>query len=262
MGDPTQIHQIVMNLCTNAYQAMANESGTLGVVLKNREIESGHTGLPAGSYVMMEISDTGCGIPEENLASIFEPYFTTKERGEGTGLGLSVCQGAVKSMSGEIFVKSEPGEGTRFSIFLPVLKGYENHRRRLEEETLPRGSESILFVDDEIPISKMARRTLENLGYHVAVFNDSQAALDAFSADPGAFDLMITDMTMPGMTGDLLSREVKAIRPDIPVILSTGYSRKISAREAEEQDIDAFLRKPVAQNDLAETVRRLLDRAI
>ena len=264
MGNATQIHQILMNLCTNAAHAMEKGGGILEVTLKDSAIDnSTHRkilNLKQGNYIEIKVSDTGMGIAPEIIDSIFEPYFTTKGPGEGTGLGLAVVHGIVESCGGKITVDSKLENGTTFTIYLPIT-GERRADRPYESEKLPSGTESILFVDDEAPLSKMGSQILERLGYQVAVRTSSVEALELFRTKPNDFDLVITDMTMPNMTGDDLAIELMKIRPDIPVILCTGYSIKISDDLAAQIGIKAFAYKPVVKADLAKTVRKVLDEA-
>ena len=230
MGNPSQVHQLFMNLCTNAAQAMEDTGGILEVGLTDVELNE-QSSLPqlelkSGNYMKVTVSDTGPGISPDIIGSIFEPYFTTKGVGEGTGMGLALVHGIVESYGGKITVDSELGKGTVFSIYLPITKKREDHRP-YEKEKLPSGTERILFVDDELPIAKMGSQILERLGYQVTVRTSSVEALELFRSKPDDFDLVITDMTMPNMTGDELAMELIAFRSDIPVILCTGYSKKI-----------------------------------
>jgi PAS domain S-box-containing protein len=264
MGNQTQLHQIMMNLCTNAAQAMAEKGGILEVTLQDvavdRNFEYPNLDLTHGDYIEIGVSDTGTGIAPETLVSVFEPYFTTKETGSGTGLGLAVVHGIVESYGGKITVDSQLGKGTTFTIYLPVTqKRREEHK--YETELLPTGSETILFVDDETPIVKMGAQVLEQLGYKVTTLTSSKDALELFKSTPKKFDLVITDMTMPKMTGDKLAIELMKICPDIPVILCTGYSKTITDEIANEIGIKAFTYKPVVKADLANTVRKVLDEA-
>ena len=264
MGNSTQIHQILMNLCTNAAHAMENKNGTLDVRLKDITVDgtkNWHTSdIKLGDYIEIKVSDTGTGIQPEIIKNIFEPYFTTKATGEGTGMGLAMVHGIVESYNGKIVVDSAFGEGTIFTICLPVIK------KRIgdslyESDVLPSGTERILFVDDEDPIAKMGGQILSQLGYSVTTRTSSIEALALFKAKPNYFDLVVTDMTMPHMTGDVLATELMIIRPDIPVILCTGYSKKISDKTALENGIKAFAYKPITKADMAKTVRKVLDEA-
>jgi PAS domain S-box-containing protein len=264
MGNPTQIHQIMMNLFTNAAFAMEESGGLLTVSLKDTIIEKrvgeGKIGLKEGRYVELSVSDTGTGIPPEFIDSIFEPYFTTKGSGEGTGMGLAVVYGIVESYGGKITVGSTYGKGTTFTIYLPASQK-RNPQRQCKNEPLPTGTERVLFVDDEAPIAKMGALCLEGFGYSVTIRTSSLEALELFRANPNRFDLVITDMTMPNMTGDKLSVELMKIRPGIPIILCTGYSKKISDATASKLGIRAFAYKPVVKADLVKTVRKVLDEA-
>ena len=261
-GDPTQVHQILMNLCTNAAHAMEEEGGILSVGLTDVRLDAGFTktydNLKPGTYLKLTISDTGSGIPPEVRESIFEPYFTTKAPGEGTGLGLATVHGIVMNCGGEITVDSEVGKGSAFTVYWPITKK-STEGRAFQAEVLPTGSERILVIDDEPPIAKMSGQILERLGYSVTTRTSSLEALELFRSKPQDFDLVITDMTMPNMTGDRLAIELMKIRPDIPVVLCTGYSKNISEESASEIGIKAFICKPTGKADLAKTVRKVLD---
>jgi PAS domain S-box-containing protein len=264
LGNPSQIHQLFMNLCTNAAQAMEEAGGVFEVGLKDVEIDNTFSltqfDLKPGNYMKVTVSDTGPGISPDIIDSIFEPYFTTKGVGEGTGMGLAMVHGIVKNYSGEITVDSELGKGTTFLIYLPITKKRDAYRP-YEQGDLPSGNERILFVDDELPIAKMGSQLLERLGYRVTVRTSSVEALELFRSKPDDFDLVITDMTMPNMTGKELAMELIAFRSDIPVILCTGYSKNISDETAAEIGIKAFAYKPIVKADLARTVRKVLDEA-
>jgi CheY-like chemotaxis protein len=217
--------------------------------------------LPPGPYLKLSIRDTGKGIHPEIMGKIFEPYFTTKELGRGTGLGLSVIHGIVKSHQGAITCSSALNEGSTFDIFLPMIASKSSKSAYEIKKPLPGGSERILFVDDEMILADMAVRMLSSRGYTVVPKTGSLDALELFRKDPGGFDLVITDMTMPGMRGDRLTEELIAIRKDIPVILCSGYSEHISEARAKEIGIREFIMKPLDMRTLTETVRRVLDQS-
>jgi PAS domain S-box-containing protein len=261
-ANPSQIHQIIMNLCTNAGYAMRENGGVLEVNLENVELDSSFTDLypniEPGSYLKIRTSDTGSGIPSQVLGRVFEPYFTTKEKGEGTGLGLAVAYGIVESYGGTITVLSVPGEGTTFDIYLPVTHEEQKQVEEIEGP-MPTGTENILFVDDEEAIGRIAERMLGNLGYTVVVKTSSMQALGLFKTEPHRFDLVITDMTMSDMTGDKFAKEMMKIRSDIPVILCTGYSEHISEDKAKAMGIKAFIMKPFVMRDLAKIIRKVMD---
>jgi two-component system, cell cycle sensor histidine kinase and response regulator CckA len=263
LADPTQIQQIIMNLCTNAGQVMEAEGGTLTFTLDSVELDTQFVTvagvLPPGQYVRMQVRDTGPGIPPEIMERLFDPFFTTKGVGEGTGLGLAVVHGIVQDRKGGIIVESEEGLGTTFSIYLPA-SGIESVEVTVDQKKdLPRGTERILFVDDEPMIMKLGQHMLERQGYMVEARASGTDALECFRQDPHRFDLVVTDMTMPGLRGDRLAEEIMAIRPDIPVILCTGYSKQISKEKAREIGVRAFVMKPLTQHELASTVRKVLD---
>jgi PAS domain S-box-containing protein len=260
-ADPTQIHQVLMNLCTNAAHAMNGKDGVLQISLSNVELD--HAALEMapdlipGSYLKLSVRDTGHGIAPDAYEKIFDPYFTTKKKEEGTGLGLAVVQGIVKSHNGAVTVDSEVGKGTTFHVYLPVIM----RKITAEEEIstpLPMGHESILFVDDEQPLVEIGKQMLQRLGYTVATRTSSVEALELFKANPDRFDLVITDIVMPNMTGETLAEKMMGIRSDIPVILCTGYSEKITRKDASEMGIQSFLMKPLVMRDLATTVRQAL----
>ncbi|MDA8137637.1 MAG: ATP-binding protein [Desulfobacteraceae bacterium] len=262
MADPTQIHQVVMNLCTNAGQAMSARGGVLGIELETVAIDADfahrHPGLTPGAHVKLTISDTGHGIPADLIERIFDPFFTTKQRGKGTGMGLAVVHGIVKSYGGVVTVLSHPGEGTVFNVFLPTVE-----RRSVQavrpEKAVPRGNERILFVDDEESLATLGKTMLGSLGYQVTATCSSVEALSLFRNDPDQFDLIITDLTMPKISGDQLALECMKIRPDIPVVLCTGYSAAIDQTTAMAMGIRAFVNKPVLLRQISETIREVLD---
>jgi PAS domain S-box-containing protein len=262
MGNSTQVHQILMNLCTNAAYAMQDRGGILELTLKDVVIDGASTpnnsGLKPGSYIEIKVSDTGTGIPAEIIDSIFTPYFTTKPPGEGTGMGLSMVHGIVESYAGRITVESEMEKGSIFKIYLPICKQKaKNHQYESRES--PSGNERILYIDDEIPIVKMGGQFLERLGYSVTTRTSSVEALELFRSKLNDFDLVITDRTMPNITGDKLAIELMKIRPDIPIILCTGYG--IQTPDVSNIGIKAIAYKPIVMTDLAKTVRDVLDAA-
>jgi PAS domain S-box-containing protein len=262
LADPTQIHQILMNLCANAGHAMQPQGGILKVQLSNVEIDAGfserHPNISPGPHLKLTVSDTGHGLADNLMERIFDPYFTTKGKGEGTGLGLAVVHGIVKSHGGEITVKSETGEGTTFRVYLPVIKR-KAKPEHVNYTPIPEGDERILFVDDEKILVNIGKLMLERLGYKVTISTSSTEALNTFSFTPDEFDLVITDMTMPNMTGDRLARKLIEIRPDIPIILCTGFSELITRERAVDIGIRDFLMKPLSVKSLAKTVRKVLD---
>lgn len=264
MGNPTQVHQILMNLCTNAAHAMENDGGILEIKLTETTIDrtanNSLPGLGIGDYIELIVSDTGTGIASDIIDTIFDPYFTTKKPGEGTGMGLAMVEGIVDSYGGSISVVSSPGDGTTFTIFLPITNK-RKASRPYKSQVLPSGSERILFIDDEVSITNIGSQILKRLGYLVTTRTSSVEALALFKSKPDDFDLVVTDMTMPDMTGDVLAVELMKIRPDIPIILCTGYSKKISDQAATEIGIKAFAYKPIVKADLAKSVRKVLDKA-
>jgi len=260
MGNATQVHQVLMNLFTNAAYAMEVSGGVLTVGIKDANLDKKDApiGMKAGDYVEIKVSDTGSGIAPEIIDSIFEPYFTTKGLGEGTGMGLAMAHGIVESHGGKIAVESLLGKGTTFSIYLPITNKHNGAGEYVAKQ-LPGGIETILLGDDEAPIVKMGKQILQRLGYTVITRTSSLAALELFRAKNEEFELVITDMTMPDMTGDKLAVELMKIRPDIPVIMCTGYSKGISDEIASQIGIKAFAYKPMIMADLAKTIRDVLD---
>ncbi|NNL76758.1 MAG: response regulator, partial [Desulfobacterales bacterium] len=262
LADPTHIHQILMNICTNAGHAMRDKSGVLEVKLENIELDadftSGHRDMKPGLYLNLTVSDTGQGMSPQVLGRIFDPFFTTKEPGEGTGMGLSAVHGIVGSHGGAITAYSKPGQGATFKVYLPIIEmGQEPEKRT--EGPIPTGTEHILFVDDEPALVDLGKRILESLGYEVTTRTSSFEALQLFKAKPQSFDLVITDMTMPNMTGDDLAKELIQINPEIPVILCTGYSARINQEQAIAMGIRAFAYKPVLRKEIAKTIRKVLN---
>ncbi len=261
--DPTQIHQVVMNLCTNAYHAMRIKGGILGVSLYELKIGPDdyqtHFQLKQGDYLKLEVSDTGRGINDKLLEKIFEPYFTTKEKGDGTGLGLSVVHGIIKSLHGHIAVYSELEIGTTFHIYLPIVESKTKNQDTTLKEEMPKGTENILIVDDEESILRFEKSLLEKLGYNVTATIFASEALKIFQSNPNNFDLVITDMTMPKMTGAELIKKLNEYRPGIPTILCTGFSEIMSADRAKALGINKYITKPIVMINFAKTVRDVLD---
>ena len=262
MADPAQIHQVLMNLCTNAGHAMQEKGGILKIDLADvrldSEFASKHPGIKPGTFLRLTLSDTGHGMPPDIMDRIFDPFFTTKEKGEGTGLGLAVVHGIVNSLKGIITAYSDPEKGTTFNIFLPVMER-EAMREKSVEKSLLTGTERILFIDDEPPLLDLGKKILESLGYKVEIRSSAVEALELFKAHPERFDLVITDMTMPKMTGEQLSEQMMAVRPDIPVILCTGFSAKMDEKKARAMGLRAFVFKPILKRDIAEAIRKVLD---
>ncbi len=264
MGNATQLNQIFLNLCTNAAQAMEVDGGVLTITLRDITVSSFEisplAGLLPGRYIEITVADTGVGIAPEIIESIYDPYFSTKQPGEGTGLGLAMVHGIIESYQGKISVASKKGEGTVFTVYLPSTEKREPYPV-YETRELPMGNERILLVDDEAPIVRMESQILKRLGYHVTTRTSSLDALELFRSQPAKFDLCISDMTMPNMSGDKLAVELMKIRPDLPVILCSGYSKRMSEEMASRLGIRAYAYKPVVKADLARTVRKVLDEA-
>lgn len=263
LADLTLINQVLMNLYTNAAHAMREKGGVLEVSLVNMIIEDKeavlHHDLTAGEYVLLSVRDTGNGIKTEDIHRIFDPYFTTKGVGEGTGMGLAAAYGTIRSYGGTISAVSQPGKGTVFHVFLPVFEKREDKLGTETFETLPGGSERILYVDDEEAVLDMVKKMLPRLGYEVEVFQSPVNAIKSFEAQPEKYDLIITDQSMPYMTGKNLAIELMNIRPDVPIILCTGYSELLSEEKVTSIGIKAFLMKPIVKGVFAETIRKVLD---
>jgi PAS domain S-box-containing protein len=262
MGDPIQIHQIILNLCTNAGHAMQDQGGRLTISLIKLELDSESSAnfpnLKPGPYLQVTVSDTGHGIPASEQNRIFEPFFTTKEKGEGTGMGLAVVHGIVTDHGGDIFVHSEPGQGATFTVFLPAVERRIEPRSQ-DEMPIPTGSERILFIDDEAALADAGKHFLEALGYEIVTKTSSVEAFELFKSQPDRFDLVITDMTMPTLTGDKLAEQMMSIRSDLPMIMCTGFSARMSKTKALNLGIRAYLTKPVLGRQMAETIRMVLD---
>jgi len=267
LADPTSLHQIVVNLCTNALHAMEDEKGVLHISLQRKEIAAAEIAsepaVSPGPFVLLEVRDTGQGIKQTEMTHIFEPYFTTKKPGKGTGLGLAVIHSIIQDYHGFIRVQSEPGKGSCFSVYIPVLEPAADSFQETETAKAPllTGTEHILLVDDEDKITEINKLILEHLGYTVSATTKSVEALEKIHTNPDRFDLVITDQTMPELTGAELAQKILQIQPTIPIILCTGYSSILSEKEALGLGIKKYLRKPVNSTILAKTVRKTLDKS-
>jgi signal transduction histidine kinase len=264
LGNSTQLHQIIMNLGANAHHAMLKTGGILAVEVEQIEIQefdlkSKSLLLAPGRYLLLKICDNGCGMERAVVDKIFDPYFTTKPQGEGTGMGLAVVHGIIKNHEGLITVYSEPGKGTSFLIYLPQLVKESFEPAQQDNREIPLGTERILLVDDEALIAQMQAGLLESLGYKVTLETDPQRALHLFTANPEAYDLVFTDMTMPKMNGAVLTQNIMEIRPDIAVVLCTGFSELVNEAKARSLGVKAFAMKPLVRKSLAEIVRNALD---
>jgi len=261
-ADPTQVHQVIMNLCTNAVQEMEESGGTLTVSLDKLDLTAtdltDEPDMTPGPHAAIAVSDTGRGIPNHIREKIFDPYFTTKPFNKGTGLGLAMAANIAKSHGGTISLRTEVGKGSTFTLFLPLIQTIQEEAD-IPEEAIPTGTEHILVVDDEPAIVEVLVSLLQNLGYRVTAASGSLMALESLKADPDDFDLLITDQTMPQMTGLELARAATAIRPGFPMILCTGFSRDIDAGNAESLGIRGFVMKPVTLREIAKLIRKVLD---
>jgi PAS domain S-box-containing protein len=262
VADPTQIYEIIMNLCTNAYHAMETTGGVLTVIFEEKTIardDAFPLEIEPGLYCVLTVKDTGPGISEEIIKQVFEPYFTTKETGKGSGLGLSVVHGIVKAYNGGIEVKSQKGKGAGFHVYLPCIQedifGQETEKP-VEKQS---GSETILFVDDEKEIVSLGVQALSALGYTVEGQTDSKKALEIFKKQPDRFDVLVTDMTMPGMLGTQLAEKVLEKRPDLPVIICTGFSELVDEKKAKAMGIKAYLKKPILMNELSGVIQSIIN---
>ena len=261
-SDPTIIYQVLMNLCSNASHAMEHTGGAIMIRMQNIFLDAAMPdippGLASGKYIQLMVTDTGPGIDPAIINRIFDPYFTTKEIGKGTGMGLAVVQGIVKSHSGAVVVTNRPGRGATFTVYLPLTDAHPE-AETWKPKILELGDETILFVDDEKSIVDMCSEMLTRLGYQVETAMTPLAALDQFQSNPKHFDLVITDMTMPHMTGLQLTKRIKAVNPRMPVILCTGFSGYITPENAQAMGIQGYLMKPIVKLEMAKTVRRVLD---
>ena len=264
LSDPTKLHQIVMNLCTNAAYAMWEKGGILDIALSDVELDcdfcSSHPEIQPGDYLKLTVCDTGHGMSADVMDQIFNPFFTTKPKNKGTGLGLSVVHGIVKDLGGTITIYSEPDKGTTFNLYFPIVKGRTKEEPE-EYAILSTGNERILVVDDEKAIVDITQKHLSSLGYAVEVRTSSIEALELFKAMPDKFDMVITDVTMIQMTGGALARELMKIRPDLPVILCTGFNENVNKEKAATMGIKSFLLKPIIKAEMARMIRKVLDEA-
>jgi len=261
-ANPAQLNQIVINLATNAFHAMEEHGGTLGIILRKVDLAAtdlaGEANVRPGPYFLLSVSDSGHGIPPEIRNKIFDPYFTTKRQGKGTGMGLSIVHSAVRDCNGYISCQSEMGQGTTFNVYFPVIKR-QAAEAATEDAPIPHGSERILCVDDEKMIVDMLQVLLHNLGYEVRTTTDSGQALEIIRESPDAFDLVITDQTMPKLTGEELSAQLFTIRPDLPIILCTGFSSQITEEKVKKIGVRELVHKPLAKKELALLIRKVLD---
>ena len=263
MADPIQIQQVLINLCTNAAHAMEGSGGTLGIRLREVGVNPGDTiagqDFRPGKYLCLVVSDTGCGMDKATLERIFEPYFTTKEQGKGTGIGLALVHGIVKGHGGYLSVYSEPGQGTTFSLYFPVCRDADGQSSKGTDTSIPHGSERMLLVDDEEDVLKMLQEMSEHLGYQVTAVSDSTEAYTLFSSRPEDFDLVVTDQTMPGLTGVVLAQKISVLKPRVPIIVCTGFSETLTDGKARELGLAGYIMKPVVMADFARVVRRVLE---
>ena len=264
LADPTKIHQLIMNLCTNGYHAMRKEGGLMTISLSDVEMPMSKNVkdkmIPAGNYLKLEVSDTGHGMDERTLKKVFDPYFTTKPIGKGTGLGLALVQAIVDEHDGFLEVYSEMNKGTKFYIYLPIVRKESNSQTStIKKMPSLKGNEKIMFVDDEEPIRQIAKEFLEKYGYKVSLFKNGIEAYTEFEKNPHQFDLIVTDMTMPGMAGSKLATKLLKIRPDFPILLCTGFSENISKEKAASIGIKELLLKPIEMQDLSQKMRKVLD---
>nr|WP_320192882.1 ATP-binding protein [uncultured Desulfobacter sp.] len=264
LADPIEIHQVIMNLCTNAYHAMRQTGGCLTVSLTDVEFSGSKffkgKKVAVGEYIDLEVSDTGSGMDKKTLERVFEPYFTTKEKGDGTGMGLALADAIVEKHDGFYDVKSEPGKGTTFHLYFPIVKGSEEKiNQKIEKNSQLSGNEKIMVVDDEESITTIYKALLENFGYQVKTFGNAVDALEIFKTDPDKFDLIITDMTMPGFTGDKFALEIFKIKPDLPVILCSGFSDNMSPAKALKLGIKYFIQKPILNQELMIIIRKIFE---
>jgi CheY-like chemotaxis protein len=265
LANATAIHQVIMNIGTNAWYAMRDQIGVLKIEMKVLEVDEDFAktrpDLHPGNYVQLSVSDSGCGMDSATLEHIFEPFFTTKAVGEGTGMGLAVVHGIMKTHDGSISVYSQPGEGTTFHLYFPVIET-EVAVVKIEATPIPRGhGEHILFVDDEATLAGLGKKMLERLGYVVTTQTNPLEAIAAVRNQSSAFDLVITDLTMPGMDGAKLGAQLLDLQPNLPIIITTGYSGVMTPAKVRELGFQGLLGKPSTARTLGETVNRVLQQA-
>ncbi len=262
MADATRMHQVVMNLCTNAAYAMRENGGLLELTLQDKAIDGEQAApypeIQPGPYLKLSVRDTGIGIPQDIMDHIFDPFFTTKAKDEGTGMGLSVVHGIVRACGGMVSVSSDLEKGTCFNVIIPAI-GDVDDTNEADQDPLPVGSnEHILFIDDEPTLANLGRQVLESLGYQVTTRTDGTEALDLIKSHPDRFDLVFTDLTMPKITGDRLAQQIVAIRPELPVILCSGFSNRVDECKAAALGIRAYVRKPILREQMARIIREVL----
>ena len=263
LADPTQIHQIIMNLSTNAFYAMQETGGELTISLKQKKYadlppDLEESGAPGGYYLHLKVQDTGHGMDKETIDRIFDPYFTTKKRGEGTGLGLSTVIGVLNQLGGRITVNSEVGVGTEFNVYLPCMEKLPNAAAASSSPPVRGRGEEVLVVDDEGTVANMLSQMLKNLGYTPTATDDSITALELIQAEPKKFALVISDLTMPNLTGVELARKTEELTPNLPFILSSGLGDSAMAKASEAPNIKNIIHKPVTRSVLSLIVHKVL----
>jgi signal transduction histidine kinase/CheY-like chemotaxis protein len=262
LADPTQVHQILLNLCTNSWQAMQGGMGRIEIALDSATVDDEAAGsnseLSPGRYARLSVTDTGAGMDEPTLKRIFDPFFTTKDVGQGTGLGLAVVHGIMRVLGGAIEVASRPGRGTTFRLYFRAAKARPAAPSAAAGEARRGKGEHILFLDDEEALTFLTRRALERDGYRVSAFTETEKALEELRARPDAFDLVVTDLNMPGRSGLEVAKEIRALRPDLPVVLASGYVTKEVHAQARAAGVRDVIYKPNAVDELARTVGRVL----